>query len=226
MKKTLFMMAFAAIGTALCAQNITPLNVDLVEVNFDTLRQRAGTDEQYVIDLEAVNKQVKSDKESLNLAVKTAKSERAYYKAQVKINKQRKKQLSEQEKVYKNQAKVDKKESKQIEKERKALLKETALDQQTLAQNNAALEQREERIRENEREREYHVRDIKRDREILKDDMITLSSYDLDLKDKEIRLKNLQETNKLQGKMVSNEIKTTKAKIKNNAKMAKLQAEQ
>ena len=226
MKKQIFVMAFAAMGATLCAQNVTPINVNIVDFNLDTMRYYAGTDDQYVIDLETVNKQVKADKESIKLANKTAKSERDYYKAQTKINKQRTKQLSAQEKVYKSQAKADKKEQKEIEKQRKALLKDAALDQQSLAQTNASLEQREAKLRDNEHERDMHMRDIKRDREILKDDMIALSSYELDLKDKEAKLKNLDQTNKLQAKMLSNEIKTTKAKIKNNAKMAKLQADQ
>ena len=224
MKKTLFLVALVAAGVAMNAQNVTPINVKIVDFNLDTIRQQSGSDEQYGINLEGIGRQVKADKESLNLAVKTAKSERNYYKTQVKLNKQRKKQLATQEKVYKSQEKADKKAQKAIEKQRKALLKESALDQQTLADNSAALDQQEARLRDNERERDHSMQDIKRDREVLKDDMIALSSYELDLKDKEAKLKNMQETNKLQDKMIKNEIKATKAKIKDNAKMAKLQA--
>lgn len=226
MKKTFFLVALVAASMTINAQNVTPINVSIIDFNLDTIRQQAGNDEQYVVDLEAISKQVKADKDALSLAAKTAKSERNYYKSQVKLNNQRKKQLSAQEKVYKSQEKADKKAQKAIDKQRSALLKDAALDQQTLADNSAALDQQEARLRDNERDREHNMKDIKRDREVLKDDMIALSSYDLDLKDKEAKLKNMQETNKLQDKMLKNEIKATKAKIKDNAKMAKLQAAQ
>ncbi len=225
MKRTILLAACAAFCMVLSAQTVTPINVNVVEFDLDSLRQQAGGDEQYITELEAVSRQVKADKDALGLAQKTAKSERNYYKAQVKLNKQRKKQLNAQEKVYKTQEKSDKKELKEIEKQRKALLKDAALDQQSLAQTNASLEEREARIRDNENDRELHIRDIKNDRETLKDDMIALSSFDLDLKDKEAKLKNLMQTNKLQSQMLKNEIKATKNKMKDAQKMAKLQAE-
>lgn len=223
MKRTLLIAAVAALSAALSAQNVTPLNLNTAEFDLDSIREQAGNDEQYVIDLEAISRQVKADKDIINLAVKTAKSERNYYKAQVKLNKQRKKELASQEKMYKSQEKADKKEHKLIEKERNALLKDAALDQQSLTETNAGLEEREARLRDKERDRDYHLKEIKRDRELLKDDMIALSSYELDLKDKEAKIKHLQQTNKLQGQMLKNEIKSTKSKIKDQQKMAKLQ---
>ncbi len=225
MKKTFLMAAVAMISVALSAQDVTPLNVKPVEFNLDSIRQNAPDDEQYVNDLEIINKKLKADKDALALASKTAKSERNYYNSQKKNNKQREKQLKDQEKVYKDQAKADKKSQKDIDKQRKALLKESALDQQTLADNNAALDQQEARLRDNAREREFSMKDLHRKREVLKDDMIALSSYELDLREKETKIKNMQDMNKLQGERIKNEIKATKDKIKNDKKMAKLQAE-
>lgn len=224
MKKIFPLVLVTALCISLKAQNVTPLNVVIVEYNLDTVRHYAGNDAQYVVELKNLTQRVKTDKDALNLAIKTAKSERNYYKAQVKLNKQRKSQLSKQEKIYKNQEKADKKEQKEIDKQRKALLKDAALDQQILADNNASLEQREARLRDKENERSHSIQGLQHEREILKDDMIALSSYDLDLKDKEAKLKNMQQTNKLQDKMLKNEIKATNAKINANKKMAKLQA--
>lgn len=214
MKKIVLLVAVLAMSISMSAQTVSPLNVRLTEFNLDTMRIYAESPEALQQNLLNLQRAIEGDKDAIALAKNTIKSEQAYYKNQVSLHKDKEKQLKSQETFYKKEDKNAKKERKAIEKERKAFNKNTTISQDMVDRNIRALNDRVARLDQDANIRSQKLMNIQKERDNLKNDMISMAEYNYALQTKQTELKNLINKNKLDAANVKTELKSVKAQIK------------
>ena len=79
MKKSIILVLFALLTVSMSAQHVTPLNIQLTELNLDSLRKQYSG-QAYLLELQRLDKLMKEDSKILNDAQKQLKAERNHHK--------------------------------------------------------------------------------------------------------------------------------------------------
>lgn len=200
------------------ALNVTPINVELVAFDLDSLRIQTETTANYISEMELLRSRVKQDKERLEAVAQQIKLEKQRYKAESKLLKEKEKQINAQEKVYRSELKLHKADQKAIEKERKALLKNETLDSRTQQLQLQDLSRRESRLNQDVNACNKKILDLKSQRETLKNELIALAEFNYEIQTKETAYKQLVATNVYQDKILKSQISSEKKALKNSKK--------
>ncbi len=200
------------------ALHVTPLSVELVSFDLDSLRLQCETTQEYITQLEVLQSRVKSDKERLNAEAEQIKLENQRYKSEMKLLKEREKQLKAQEKVYESELKLHKADQKALDKERKVLLKNKTLDPRSQQLQLQDLSRRENRLTQDINTCNKKILDLKTQRETLKNDLIALAEFNYEIQTKTSELKQLETTNVYQTKSLKSRIAVEKKILKNAGK--------
>lgn len=79
MKKTIIFSLFALLTLSLSAQHVTPITIQLTELNLDSLRKQYSG-QSYLLELQRLDKLMREDSKLLNDAQKQLKAEQNHYK--------------------------------------------------------------------------------------------------------------------------------------------------
>lgn len=216
--KILTTLAFLLSVEFCMALHVTPVSVELVSFDLDSLRLQCETAQEYIAQLELLQTRVKSDKERLSMVADQIKLENQRYKSETKLLKERGKQLDAQEKVYKSELKLHKADRKSIEKERKALLKNEGLDPRSQQLQLQDLSRRETRLTQDINTCNKKILDLKTQREAMKSELIALAEFNYEIQTKTSVLKQLENTNVYQSEILKNRLSAEKKMLKNSGK--------
>ncbi|MCM1035675.1 MAG: hypothetical protein NC038_08580 [Paludibacter sp.] len=213
MKKYTFLTALFCTAATLCMAelHVEPINITLTEYNLDSIRLQAADGTMYISALEMLQKQVLNDKDRLSLAITSLKAEKQRYKNENSLLNTKKKQIDSQEKIYKKELKLHKNDRKTLEKQRKELMKNEAIDARTQQAQMQEYVRRENRLNQAESDCNTKIFQLQKEREQLKNDMISLAEFKYEIQNKENELKQLQSTNKYQQDNLKSNIKAEKA---------------
>lgn len=200
------------------ALNVTPINFELVSYDIDSIRAKSADSRDFIAQLEIVQNSVKADKGRLDVVSNQIKLEKRRYVAERKVLKEKEQQIKLQEKGYKSELKLHKTDKKSLEKERSAILKNETLDSRTQQAQLQDVSQREQRLTQDINACQKKLRNLKSQREKLKDEMISLAEYNYEIQNKENAFKQMRNTNKYQTKHLKGIISTEKDALKNAKK--------
>lgn len=216
--KILTALAFLLSVQFCMALHVTPISVELVSFDLDSLRLQCETTQEYITQLEILQGRVRTDKERLYAVSEQIKLENQRYKSEIKLLKEKEKQLNAQENVYKSELKLHKADQKAIDKERKTLLKNETLDPRSQQLQLQDLSRRESRLTQDINTCNKKILELKTQRETLKNELIDLAEFNYEIQTKTSALKQLENTNVYQSESLKNQIAVEKKALKTTAK--------
>lgn len=210
--KKLFTLALLAVGMTAMAQNVTPLNIQIPELKFDSLRSLYISEPaMYRASLEVVAGQFGEVEKQLKAAKTELKAEQDHSKSMATLLKDAGSTAANLIKLYDKETSEIKDMQKNIEKQKKAMAKQTILNEKSRENFSNVLEREEKHLSSslNEvAERQHEMADLQTKLQSMQSQ---LQSYDAEVQKKANDLSALEATYKERLGLLKAEQKTAKS---------------
>lgn len=211
-----FVAAFAFGGFADEYRHISPVTIQLIEFNLDTLRAMSGDNlDIYLTNLTSLQKDLEAEKSVIAAAQKNLKAEKKLYDTQMAFFKGRKAQIADEKKFFTAEVKKYDDQIKNIKKQFETIQKMTEVSSFAMQEQTAVLTTLQQRCEEGkERSQRIITALTNNDEKDLEATYEILRGFLLEITDKETRLTNLANQNKTNIDIVKAQIKNIKAQQK------------
>lgn len=212
MKKSILVLAALAMSLGLSAQHVTKLNIELVSITLDSMRtQYADNLPMYKSELQRIQEVQDAYKKDLNNAAKELKEEKSYAKDVAAYLKQKESTYTTLQKLYTNEQDklTDMRDA--IEKQVSRIQKANRLNSETRDDSRKELDIEKTNIERSLKEVELRLKSISKVIEGLPAEQAALTTFNVEIQQKENDLKQLQATQKTNVNTLKTELKTVKA---------------
>lgn len=192
---------------------VAPITVECMEFNTSAMRDSAVNVEAYIAALNALQKQLNLEKESINAAMKSLKSEKSFYDGEVELAKERRKQLESTQKNLISDIKTYDSHLKTIKKQYELVKKMDDVSCDAIKDQTKRLAELENRYEEERANMQKLLDKINRSAEDeINASFARVTDFLREITDKETKLKNLQAQNKTNIDIVKQALKAATAK--------------
>lgn len=210
--KKFFTLAFLAVGMTVMAQHVTPLNIQIAELKFDSLRALYITEpDMYRASLMGVEKQLGENEKQLKAARAELKAEQSHVKTMGNALKEAGATAANLSKLYGKESDEIKDMQKSIEKQQKALAKQTALNEETRTSFSDLLDREQKELGYSLREVAERQREMANIQTQLQNMQTQLQVFDAEVQQKAQDLAQLEAVYKERVSLLKAEQKTAKA---------------
>lgn len=220
MKKILLTVAFVATcifaGMADEYRHVSPITIQLIEFNLDTLRAMSGDNlDIYMTNLTALQKDLEAEKKVIATAQANLKAEKKLYDTQMAFFKGRKAQIADEKKFFLGEVKKYDDQIKNIKKQFETIQKMADVNSPAMQEQTNVLTRLQTRCEEGKDRSNRIINALtNNDEKDLEMAYEILRGFLLELTDKETRLANLANQNKTNIDIVKAQIKNIKAQQK------------
>lgn len=209
--RKIFVMAFLALGLSAMAQHVAPLNIEIPEVNIDTLRtQHFAEPAMYRAALEVLARDLDKNGDQIKAAKAELKDEKAHAKEMDGSLKDALKMTGELKKVYDKEESALKSMQKTIEKQQRKLNSNRRLNKDARENYSQMLEKQQKELGYSLREvaeRQHSVSDLETS---IQNWQTTLQNFVQETVQKEGELARIEELYKQRSTELKAELKATK----------------
>jgi len=197
-------------------KHVSPISIQLVEFNLDTMRVACGDNlDLYLTQLTSLQNDVVKEGRDIAEAQKNLKSEKKLYDTQMSFMKSRQTQVKNEKKFYQSEVKNYDNQMKNIKKQYQTLQKMTDISSPALQEQLTMLNEAEKDCAEGKARAAEIVKEItNHDEKIIDHVYEVLGQYLIEINDKTTRLSNLAAQNKTNQGVVKAQIKNVQAQIK------------
>lgn len=215
MKKIGILLSAMALACSLSAQHVTPLTVHLAHFALDSMRTKYANDlPMYKSELQRIQLTQDANKKALTSATKELKEEKAHAKRLESYLKEKESAYTSLLRYCENEEKVLKTMEETIDEQSRKTLKSTLLNDTTRNDHSVNLKtekQAVEHARSEVASRQKSLNNVLSD---IPAEKQALADFNLEIQNKEVDLKQLQQVHKTRVATIKAELKTVKASIK------------
>lgn len=215
MKKICLFFALAACALTLSAQHVTPLNIQLVDFALDSMRTKYAVDPQmYKSELQRIQLTQDANAKALEAAAKQLKDEKTFAKDQAAYLKKKEAAYTNLQKLYANEQAILADMEELIDKNSRKVQKTGTLNTQTVEGNANALLSEKKDLAQAQEELAIRQQAISLMLEKIPAEQAALADFELEIQNKEVDLKQLQQTHDTREATIKAELKNLKATLK------------
>ncbi len=215
MKKIGILMSALALACSLSAQHVSPIAVQLAQFQLDSMRVQYANDlPMYKSELQRIQLTQDANKSALASAQKELKEEKAHAKRLASYLKDKQSAYSSLLRSCENEEKVLKKMEDNINGQLQKTQKSILLNGDTRNDHSVNLTNEKQEVTRALSDVAFRLKNLNKVLAAIPAEQKALANYNLEIQNKEVDLKQLQQTHKTRVATVKSELKTVKASIK------------
>ncbi len=215
MKKFSFFVAALALCVSMQAQHVSPLNISLLDFSLDSLRTQYGDNApMYRAELERIQDIQEANDKSLSQANKELKDEKAHAKDLAAYLKERESSLKNLQKAFESEQKALAALQSSAEKVLKKVQKSSLLNRESQDLRTSALQGDKKEIIRMQDELMARQKRLTAMLDRLHADQADLVTFNTEIQNKKVDLKQLEATQKVHKASIKAELKNVKANMK------------
>ncbi len=215
MKKIGILLSAMALACSLSAQHVTPLNVHLAQFALDSMRTQYANDlPMYKSKLQRIQLTQDANKKALSTATKELNEEKAHAKRLSSYLKEKESAYTSLLRYCENEEKVLKTMEETIDEQNRKTLKSTLLNDTTRNDHSVNLKTEKQAVEHARSEVAARQKSLNNVLSDIPAEKQALADFNLEIQNKEVDLKQLQQIHKTRVATIKAELKTVKASIK------------